>query len=141
MSKINRKVLYKLYTSNLHEEKLEEMHIHQHMLYNWALHERIKSYKENDKSLSFSDQCKINTQWRNGRKTHNMFNANAQSEQVTLKRVDLAYQGFFRRVKNGEKAGFPRFKPYNRFSGWGYKSHGDGWKLQLHPKKNMALSD
>ena len=25
MSKINRKVLYKLYTSNLHEEKLEEM--------------------------------------------------------------------------------------------------------------------
>src|SRR5690606_21338003 len=54
---------------------------------------------------------------------------NAQSEQVTLKRLDLAFQHFFRRVKKGETPGFPRFKPLHRFKGWGYKTHGDGWRL------------
>ena len=54
---------------------------------------------------------------------------------MTLKRLDLAYQAFFRRVKLGEKPGFPRFKPIQRFSGWGYKTHGDGWRL--HAGKQM----
>lgn len=41
---------------------------------------------------------------------------NAQSEQVTLTRLDLAFQHFFRRVKSGaEKAGFPRFKSIDRY--------------------------
>lgn len=52
----------------------------------------------------------------------------AQSEQVTLKQVDLAFRPFFRRVNNGEKPGFPRFKSIRRYPGWGYKTHGDGWK-------------
>jgi putative transposase len=49
---------------------------------------------------------------------------------VTLRRVDLAFKAFFRRVqdRNG-KAGYPRFKSRRRFSGWGYKTHGDGWRL------------
>jgi len=56
------------------------------------------------------------------------------SEQVTLKRLQLAFEHFFRRVKNGETPGFPRFKSIHRYPGWGYKSHGDGWKL--HPGDN-----
>ncbi|MDK9785124.1 hypothetical protein KIT90_27485 [Vibrio sp. B172a] len=47
----------------------------------------------------FSEQCKINTLWRNNRKEHGIFNANAQSEQVTIKRGALAFDGFFRRLK------------------------------------------
>ena len=43
---------------------------------------------------------------------------NAQSQQNTLKRLDLAYQAFFRRVKAGETPGFPRFKPIQRYPGW-----------------------
>lgn len=40
----------------------------------------------------------------------------------TLERVDLAFQGFFSRLKkkNG-KAGFPRFKPMSRWSSFGFK--------------------
>ena len=59
-----------------------------------------------------------------------------QSEQVTLKRLHLAFQHFFRRLKNGETPGFPRFKTLHRYPGWGYKTHGDGWKL--HPGENGA---
>jgi transposase len=54
---------------------------------------------------------------------------NAQALQVTLKRLDLACAAFFRRVKAGATPGFPRFKPLQRFSGRGYKTHGDGWRL------------
>jgi len=43
--------------------------------------------------------------------------------------VALAFQAFFRRVQAGEEPGYPRFKTFNRFSGWGYKTHGDGWAL------------
>lgn len=54
---------------------------------------------------------------------------NAQSLQVTAKRVALAFSAFFRRLKAGEDPGYPRFKPARRFAGWGYKTYGDGWKL------------
>ena len=54
---------------------------------------------------------------------------NAQSLQVTAKRVALSFDAFFRRVKAGEAPGFPRFKAVQRFSSWGYKTYGDGWRL------------
>lgn len=118
---------------------MEKLRIHHHQLYNWALKDRVETYKEFGYGLNFSDQCKINTQYRQRRSAHCLFNANAQSEQVTLKRVQLAFDGFFRRLKENGKAGFPRFKKFERFKGWGYKSHGDGWKLSLNPKKHGAV--
>jgi putative transposase len=35
---------------------------------------------------------------------------------MTLRRLDKAFKAFFRRIKNGESPGFPRFKSINRFS-------------------------
>ncbi|MGO2088150.1 MAG: RNA-guided endonuclease InsQ/TnpB family protein [Oceanisphaera sp.] len=140
MTKIIRKVTYKLYPSDSQEESLMDMLIHHHQLYNWALRDRIETYRQFHYGLSFSEQCKINPLWRSNRKQHRLLNANAQSEQVTLKRVSLAFEGFFRRLEQGDrKAGFPRFKPFQRFKGWGYKTHGDGWKLHLKEKKHGAV--
>jgi len=125
----NRKVTYRMYPNAAQEERLIEMlGLHQR-LYNTALEERIRLYQETGKRASFSAQCKVLTQWR--KVSVGLAGMNAQSEQVTLKRIDLAFQHFFRRVKNGEKSGFPRFKSVRRYPGWGYKTHGDGWKL--HP--------
>jgi len=124
---INRKVTYKLYPNPKQAERLMELlGLHQRV-YNTALEERIRVYRETGKSLSFANQCKALTSWRH--KHAELKEMNAQSLQVTLKRLDLAYQAFFRRVKTGEKPGFPRFKSLNRFSGWGYKTAGDGWRL------------
>lgn len=102
-------------------------------MYNTALEERINTYTETKKSVSFSAQCKHLTHWRT--QSDALARVNAQSLQVTLKRLDLAYAAFFRRVKAGETPSFPRFKPLQRFSGWGYKTHGDGWRL--HAGDNM----
>jgi putative transposase len=50
---------------------------------------------------------------------------------LTLKWLDLAFQAFFCRVNAGETPGYPRFRSLKRFKGWGYKTHGDGWRLQM----------
>jgi putative transposase len=123
----NRKITYRLYPTKQQEERLLEVLGFHQRVYNKALEERIRVYQEEGKSLSFADQCKVLTQWRHSNPRLNAINA--QSLQVTLKRIDLAFKAFFRRVKAKEKAGFPRFKSLNRFPGWGYKTHGDGWRL------------
>ncbi|MDP2762808.1 MAG: transposase [Sideroxyarcus sp.] len=122
-----RKITYRMYPGASQLEKLEALlGLHQRV-YNAALEDRIRVYGETSKSLGFAAQCKELTVWR--KQCEPLAAVNAQSLQVTLKRLDLAYAAFFRRVKAGETAGFPRFKTVQRFSGWGYKTHGDGWRL------------
>jgi putative transposase len=129
MQKINRKVTYRLYPSHRQcNQMAETLRLHQ-KLYNAALEQRIDAFQRCRISLGFKEQCAQLTLLR--QECPEYAALNAQSEQVTLKRLDLAFAHFFRRVKEGaEKAGFPRFKSLDRFRGWGYKSHGDGWKFQ-----------
>lgn len=124
---MKRKITYRLYPNQQQTTRLFELLGFHQRVYNAALEERIRVYREQGKSYSFADQCKALTVWR--QKDSDLKEINAQSLQVTLKRLDLAFQAFFRRVKVGEKPGFPRFKSLQRFSGWGYKTHGDGFRL------------
>jgi len=127
-----RKITYRMYPTEQQAERLLELlGLHQRV-YNTALDERIRMYRDNAQSLGFAAQCKELTAWR--KQCDALDGVNAQSLQVTLKRLDLAYAAFFRRVKAGETAGFPRFKAVERFSGWGYKTHGDGWRLHAGEK-------
>lgn len=124
---MKRKITYRLYPNQEQTSHLLEMLCFHQRIYHAALEERIRVYREQGKSLSFADQCKALTLWR--QTNADLKALNAQSLQVTLKRLDLAFQAFFRRLKAGEKPGFPRFKSLQRFSGWGYKTHGDGFRL------------
>lgn len=58
--------------------------------------------------------------------------------QQTLRRLDLAFQAFFRRVKAGQTPGFPRFKASKRFSGFCYPDPA-GWKLMRCGKRGGTL--
>jgi putative transposase len=49
--------------------------------------------------------------------------------QDVLARLDKTYQAFFRRVANGEKAGFPRFHGRDRYHSFTYKEYGNGARL------------
>jgi putative transposase len=49
--------------------------------------------------------------------------------QDVLARLERTYQAFFRRVQQGEKAGFPRFNGRNRFHSFAFKEYGNGAKL------------
>lgn len=123
-----RKVTFRLYPNVAQSERLVELlGLHQR-LYNTALEERISAYQVSGKSLNYNTQAKALTEWR--AYCPALAGVNAQSQQNTLKRLDLAYQAFFRRVKAGDgEPGFPRFKSIQRYPGWGYNTHGDGWRL------------
>jgi putative transposase len=49
--------------------------------------------------------------------------------QDVLTRLDRAFQAFFRRVKNGETPGYPRFHSANRYNSFTYKQYGNGARL------------
>lgn len=44
--------------------------------------------------------------------------------QNVIKKLDRAFQGFFRRIKSGQKAGFPRFKGKDRFDSFAFNNTG-----------------
>jgi putative transposase len=48
--------------------------------------------------------------------------------QDVLRRLDRAFQAFFRRVKNREEPGYPRFQGRNRYHSFTYPD-GAGWKF------------
>jgi putative transposase len=124
---VNRRVTYKLYPSASQVEAMERTHDLHRQLYNAALEERIDAWRKSKVSVSFAAQCRSLTIIRQQQPEY--LALNAQSTQVTLKRLAKAFSAFFRRCKAGETPGFPRFKARDRFSGWGYKSHGDGFRF------------
>lgn len=54
-------------------------------------------------------------------------NVAAQTLQDVLEKLDKTYQSFFRRIKRGEKAGFPRFKGRDRYNSFKLKQ--SSWSL------------
>ena len=84
----------------------------QRQLYNAALQERIDCYAKTGKRVSLYDQTKSLTECR--RSITEMAAVPAHMQRGTLKRLDNAFKGFFRRCRLGEKPGFPRF----RGKGW-----------------------
>jgi putative transposase len=134
MGVVNRRVTYKFYPTVKQERLLWQCHRLHCDLYNAALQERIDAYRRAGKTIGFAAQCKSLTEIRADNPEYRALNA--QSAQVTLKRLDLAFAAFFRRVKEGEQEpGFPRFKSYDRFSGFGFKHHGDGFRFTPGPNR------
>lgn len=99
---------------------------HTRALYNAALEERVDAYRKTGKSRSWPDQCKALTELR----TDPDFCAFPVSlQRWPLKKVDLAFQAFFRRLKSKDgKAGFPRFRGVDWFNSFGFSNAG-GWKV------------
>lgn len=95
---------------------------------NTLLEEHRLRYDAGKPAYNHAAMCRDITVWRNHCKS--LSELNAQSLQVTAKRVSKSFDAFFRRVKANETPGYPRYKSIKRFKGWGYKTHGDGWKLQ-----------
>ena len=136
---VNRKVNYKLYPNNSQLLFLEKIFNYHRHLYNSLLEQRIWIWQSHKKSISYADQCKQITLLR--KEMPEFKNLNAQSLQETAKRLDRAFQSFFKRVQAGQTPGFPRFKSYDRFSGWSYKTHGDGWRLDTSRAKKVTCKN
>lgn len=122
--------MYKNYKYRIYPSKEQIQHINDTIdlcrnLYNCALEHRIYLYKHGGINIRLYDQdkeLKDIKQVLPGYKT-----VNAQVLGNVLARLDKAYQNFFRRVKQGEKSGFPRFQSCKRYNSFTFRQ--DAFKL------------
>ena len=131
-----RKVTFKLYPTAHQRETLEQwLRLHTE-LYNAALQERIEAYRKAGKSISYYDQQNALPGIKQDRPEFTPLGSHALQE--TLRRLDRAFQSFFRRVKAGQSPGFPRFKSARRYPGFCYPDPA-GWKLMQHGSRGATL--
>jgi putative transposase len=91
-------------------------------LYNAALEERRDAYRMVNKSMNFYDQAKQLPEIKEIREEYQ--DIYSQVLQDVLRRVKRAFDNFFRRCKNGEKPGYPRFQGYNRYDSFTFPQSG-----------------
>jgi len=92
-------------------------------LYNAALQERRDAYRLEHKSIRYADQQNHLPEIKAIRE--DLALVHSQVLQDVLRRLDKAFQNFFRRVKErGEKAGFPRFRSRFRYDSFTYAQSG-----------------
>lgn len=113
-----RSYKYRVLPSKAQHAALAEILESQRVLYNAALEERISYYSKTGKSRSYMDQCKAVTQCRAD--MPEMAGLPVRLQRATLKRLDEAFAGFFRRIKTDGRVGFPRFRGRERFSSFGF---------------------
>jgi putative transposase len=91
-------------------------------VYNETLATRKNAWEQEQKSISLYDTNKLLTIWKQEHpKLREVFSQVLQNVQ---ERVDLAFKAFFRRVKAGEKAGYPRFRGYGWYDSFTFKQFG-----------------
>jgi len=64
----------------------------------------------------------------------------SQVLQDVVKRVDLAFEGFFRRLAQGTKPGYPRFKSRFRYDSMTFKQYGNSFALEVSAQKTEERS-
>ena len=118
---------YRLYPNRAQGEALESQLAEACRLYNGALQERRDAWRMRRVSVNYYDQA---NQLKQIRADGDLGLANFSSCQDVLRRVDKAFRAFFKRVANGRKPGFPRFRPLRRFDSFTFPSYGDGCRLR-----------
>lgn len=126
---------YRLYPSKASETKLKQALEACRYVYNQSIELKKNTYESEHKSLSLFDLNKELTTWIKNKPE--LKQAYSQVLQNCQTRVDLAYKAFFRRVKQGLKPGYPRFRGPNRYDSMTYKQ--SGFNLNL-PDSTLYLS-
>ena len=109
------------------------------ILYNQLLCSRIQAWEKNKESLSRYEQQATLPLLKSQYKPFSF--VHSQVLQQICQRVDWAFKGFFRRLKQkektGEKAGFPRYKSESRYDSITYPQFSNGCRLD---DKGLRLS-
>jgi putative transposase len=116
-----RRATFRLYpTKQVNETLCYHRKLHKE-LYNAAVSNRITSYKKFGKSVSYFEQQNCLPDFKEVWYEYKV--CNSQTLQATLKRVDYAFQRFFKGI-----GAYPKFKSIRHYSGWTYPSF-TGWKV------------
>jgi len=91
-------------------------------VYNETLATRKNAWEQENKSISRYDTIKMLPAWK--KEKSELSQVYSQVLQEVCNRVDLAFNAFFRRVKMGEKPGYPRFRGQGRYDSFTYPQTG-----------------
>ncbi|MFJ8637464.1 RNA-guided endonuclease InsQ/TnpB family protein [Streptomyces sp. NPDC093568] len=107
-------------------------------LYNGALQERRDAWRHSSRtSIKYGDQSaqlkeiRAFDPERQGRWSFS-------SQQATLRRLDKAFQAFFKRVRSGLTPGYPRFKGVGHFDTVIFPKDGDGCRWDSTPNDRQT---
>ncbi len=131
---------YRLYPQKKQAEQLQWVVDHCRELYNSALQERRDAYEmlvkrhpnyydettrkllTQEHALTYNQQATQLPEVKEIRPEYSEIHS--QVVQDVLRRVDKAYQAFFRRIKEGKTAGYPRFQGYGRYESFTFPQSG-----------------
>jgi putative transposase len=100
-------------------------------VFNRFLAARIETYKTDKKTISRFEQDRNLTELK--KDLGWLKEADSTALQAVVQNLDQAYQNFFRRVKSGDKPGFPKFKS-KRDNRKSYKSKAVGKNIEVFAK-------
>jgi len=115
---------YRIYPTKARKHILGQMLEECRWVYNQTLACRRDAWKERKETLTLFDTHRLLPKWKHQRPSLSL--VYAQVLRDAQRRVDKAFKGFFRRVKNGEKPGYPRFKGKGRYRSLTYPQFGFG---------------
>ena len=123
---IRKAFKYRLYPTRAQAEELDRILWRCRELYNAAVYQRREAYRVCGIGVTY---CMQQNELPALKKEHHQFReVGSQVLQDVLRRVNLAFDAFFRRVKAGEKPGYPRFRGRDRYDSVTYTQA--GWKLE-----------
>jgi putative transposase len=127
---------YRIYPTKKQEKKIIFTLDHCRWLYNTALQQRRDAYKSTGKSIGYMIQQNelplLKEDFPQYKEIHSLVLQNV------LKRVDLSFQSFFRRIKQrSDKVGYPRFQGKERYDSFTYFQSGF---FLTKDKKRIELS-
>lgn len=102
-------------------------------LYNGALQERRGAYRHTSKTTVRYGQQSAQLKDIRSFDPERQGRWSFSSQQATLRRLDKAFAAFFRRVKAGDKPGYPRLRSGRRFDTVDFPKDGDGCRWDSTP--------
>ena len=109
---------YSLCPNKTQQQMIEDTLEHCRLLYNRLLAERQEAYEKSGKTLSYVTQANSFSARKDAIPA--LTSIHSQVLQDVAKRLDKAFQAFFRRVKHGETPGYPRFKSFGSYHSFTY---------------------
>lgn len=125
---------YRLFPKKSQRTKLNKTLNLCRKVYNNTLALRKSAWEESKTSISLYDTAMVLPVWK--KDNPELKQVHSQVLQNVQTRVDLAFKSFFRRVKNGETPGFPRFKGYGRYDSFTFPQSG----FSLTDNQTLKLS-
>jgi putative transposase len=135
-----RQYKYRLYPTRRQREALGAQLRFACDLYNAALEQRRDAWRRGRRSIGYNAQsAELTTLRRRAPELLPVGGMNCWCQQEVLRRVDRAFQAFFRRVARGETPGYPRFKTRSRFSTLVWTPAGNAGGVKITERGRLRL--